>query len=111
MGIVPGSEVSDNNFYADFGFNLFSPIPGRTCDVFAAGFSVIENERGARDSGCAHYEGALEITYRCQLTPAISIQPDFQLFVNPNNRNESGAAYIVGVRAEVIFSSPLGAKL
>ncbi len=103
VGIVPGSEVSDNNFYADFGFNLFSPIPGRTCDVFAAGFSVIENERGARDSGCAHYEGALEITYRCQLTPAISIQPDFQLFVNPNNRNESGAAYIVGVRAEVIF--------
>ena len=102
VGIVPESRASDQNFYADFGFNWFAPIPGRTDDVFAAGFSVVENERSARVD-YAHYEGALEITYKCQLTPAISFQPDFQVFVNPGNRNESGATYVVGARVEVNF--------
>ena len=102
IGIVPDSKASDQNFYADFGFNWFSPIPGRGDDVFAAGFSVIENERSSR-AEYAHYEGALEITYKCQLTPAISFQPDFQVFVNPGNRNESGATYVVGARVEVNF--------
>ncbi len=103
VGIVPDAKVSDNTFYADFGFNWFSPIPGRSDDVLAAGFSVIENEGESRSGGLAHYDGALEITYRCQLTPAIAIQPDFQVFVNPEDRDESGAAYFAGVRVDVVF--------
>lgn len=46
LGIVPQANASDQNFYADFGFNWFGPIPGREDDIFAAAFSVIENERG-----------------------------------------------------------------
>ena len=102
LGWVPESCASDQNFYADFGFNCFSPIPGRKGDILAVGFSVIENERSMRES-YAHYEGALEITYKCQLTPAISVQPDFQIFLNPGNRNEFGAAYIAGARMEISF--------
>ena len=102
VGVVPESKHSDQNFYADFGFNWFSPLPGREDDVFAAGFSVIENEGDSRYvGGYSHYEGALEITYKCQLTPAIAIQPDFQLFTNPNGTK--GAAYVVGARAQVVF--------
>lgn len=102
VGYVPASSASDNNFYADFGLNWFAPIPQRPDDVLAVGFSVIENERSAR-SEFAHYESTLEITYKCQLTPAISVQPDMQIFLNPANREDSGAAYVIGVRAEVIF--------
>ena len=42
------------------------------------------------------------MTYRCQLTPAIAIQPDMQIFMNPNN-GDTGAAYVVGARVEVNF--------
>ena len=82
--IVPQANASDQNFYADFGFNWFGPIPGREDDIFAAAFSVIENERGARES-YSHYEGTLEITYQCRLTSAIVLQPDMQIFMNPGN--------------------------
>ena len=100
LGLVPSSKSSDQNFYADFGLNWFAPIPGRDDDVFAVAFSVIENERTSRDE-YSHYEGMLEVTYRCQLTPAIAIQPDFQFYTNPNNGGSS--AYIIGARAEVNF--------
>lgn len=99
FGFVPDSAASDNNFYADFGFNWFAPIPGRDDDVFAVGYSVMENERDAR-ADYAHYEGALEITYRCQLTPAIAIQPDLQIFTNTANES---AVYVAGARVEVNF--------
>lgn len=102
IGWAPESDSSNQNFYADFGFNCFSLIPGRDDDVFAVGFSVVENERAQRET-YASYEGALEITYKCQLTPAISLQPDLQIFVNPGNGDESGAAYIAGARMEVVF--------
>lgn len=102
VGFVPDAEQSDNNFYADFGFNWFAPIPCRENDVFAAGFSVIENERTARDD-YAHYEGTLEVTYRCQITPAISFQPDFQIYFNPATRDDCGAVYVAGARLEVVF--------
>ena len=104
IGWVPSSESSANNFYADFGLNVFGPIPQRPDDVFAVGFSVIENERDARYvDGFAHYEGTLEITYKAQITPAISFQPDFQIFFNPADRDDHGAAYVIGARAEVVF--------
>ena len=102
IGWAPSSSASDQNFYADFGFNWFAPIPGRSNDVFAVAYSLIENERAMRE-GYAHYESTLEITYRCQLTPAISIQPDFQIFLNPADRETRGAAYVVGARVEVNF--------
>lgn len=100
IGWVPSGRASDNNFYADFGFNWFAPIPSRESDVFAVGFSVIENERAAR-AEYSHYEGALEITYRVQITPAIALQPDFQIFVNQGEDSET--AYIAGARLEVNF--------
>ena len=100
IGWVPSGRASDNNFYADFGFNWFAPIPCRESDVFAVGFSVIENERAAR-AEYSHYEGALEITYRVQITSAIALQPDFQIFVNQGEDSET--AYIAGARLEVNF--------
>lgn len=107
LGIVPSSKSSDNTFYADFGINWFAPLPDRKDDVFAVAFSVIENEGATRygdleNPPYGHYDGTLEVTYRCQLTPAIAIQPDFQLFLNPDN-GENGAAYVIGARAEVNF--------
>lgn len=102
IGLVPDSKASDNNFYADFGFNWFAPLPERPDDVFAVACSVIENERDAR-ADYAHYEAALEVTYKAQLTPAISLQPDMQIFFNPAGRDDTGAVYVVGARAEVNF--------
>ena len=101
FGIAPDSKSSDQNFYTDFGINWFAPIPGRDDDVFAVAFSIVENEHAAR-ADYAHYESTLEVTYRCQLTPAIAIQPDMQIFMTPNN-GDTGAAYVVGARVEVNF--------
>ncbi len=103
FGIVPESSVSDNNFYADFGFNWFAPIPSRKADVFAAAVSVIENERSSREE-FSHYETTLELSYKMQLTSAITFQPDMQIFFNPALQNgDSQTAYIVGARVDVIF--------
>lgn len=101
FGIAPDSKSSDQNFYTDFGINWFAPIPGRDDDVFAVAFSIVGNEHAAR-ADYAHYESTLEVTYRCQLTPAIAIQPDMQIFMTPNN-GDTGAAYVVGARVEVNF--------
>lgn len=102
FGIVPESEASDQNFYTDFGLNWFAPIPGRDDDVFAVGVSIVENERGAR-AEYDHYESAIEVTYKCQLTPAMSIQPDMQIFLNPAGNAQTGAVYVIGARAEINF--------
>ena len=106
VGYVPSSECSDNNFYADFGFNWFSPIPGRGDDVFAVAVSVIENERQAREE-YSHYEATVEVTYRCQLTPAVAVQPNFQVFLNPKTSYDAtvydGPVYIVGARVDINF--------
>ncbi len=102
IGVVPDSGASDNNFYADFGFNWFAPIPERDEDIFAIGVSIIENEReSCREY--AHYETTLEASYRMQVTPAIVFQPDMQIYFNPAARDETGTAYVVGARLEVIF--------
>ncbi|MFR6034109.1 MAG: hypothetical protein ACLUKN_13640 [Bacilli bacterium] len=37
------------------------------------------------------------------INTAISLQPDFQIFVNQGGRNDSKAAYIVNARLEVNF--------
>jgi hypothetical protein len=102
VGIVPESEASDQNFYIDFGLNWFAPIPGRDDDVLAIGVSIVENERGSRVD-YDHYESAIEVTYKCQLTPAISIQPDLQIFLNPAENSQTGAVYVIGARAEINF--------
>ena len=104
FGWAPDALACQQNFYTDFGFNWFAPLPCRKNDVFAVGVSVVENERDSRYAdGNAHYEGMLEATYKIQLTPAIMLQPDFQIYFNPTNRNDGGAIYLVGARAEVVF--------
>ena len=103
-GWVPDALASCQNFYADFGFNWFAPICCRKDDVFAVGVSLVENERDSRYiDGNAHYETMLEAAYKLQLTPAISLQPDMQIYFNPTNRDADGAIYIIGARAEVAF--------
>ena len=103
IGWAPDSKASEQNFYADFGVNWFAPIPTRENDVFAVAFSVIENERTSR-ADYAHYESVLEATYKCQISPAISVQPDLQIFFNnPNSNGDTQTSYIIGARVEVVF--------
>ena len=42
VGWVPDSKSSEQNFYADFGFNWFAPIPTRVDDVFAIAFRLLK---------------------------------------------------------------------
>lgn len=103
VGWAPDSKASDQNFYADFGLNWFAPIPSRKDDVFAIAFSVIENERAAR-ADYDHYESVLEATYKFQISSAITIQPDLQIFFNnPNGNGDTQTTYIIGGRVEVVF--------
>ncbi len=119
---------SDRNlvsFYADTGINYKGLIPSRGDDVFgiALGYARIGNAARARDhdaqvfSGTPtpvrDYEAALEITYRAQVAPWWTVQPDFQVIFHPggnvaNPNDPSGLktipdAVILGLRSTIVF--------
>jgi len=111
--------------YVDGGINYKGLFPERDDDVFgiAVGFARISDAASARDrdasrfagaSGPAHdFETALEITYRAQLAPWWSLQPDLQYILHPGGSIADPGdprgirpirdALILGARSAVTF--------
>jgi porin len=61
------------------------------------------NTFNATDAPIREYETALELTYRCVITPWWSVQPDFQYVLNPGGSSAIGDAFVAGVRFNLIF--------
>lgn len=113
------------NFSVNAGVNLKAPLPGRDDDTFGVGFGVarISSYAAGFNKDTNFYgtspflvpvrgsETFLEVTYLAQVTPAVTVQPDFQYIfnpgggiANPNNpelrvKNEA----VFGVRTIVTF--------
>ncbi len=100
---APEENISACSRYVDAGINWFGPIPSRKDDVFALGVSAMYANSYARDAnGIYAYETCIEATYKAQITPAISLQPTFQVYFNPaTSSGDRETAFLAGIRVEV----------
>jgi len=107
-----GGAPSNTNFvdyYVDGGFNFSGFIPSRPLDI--AGIAVARSHVSGEFSDSQVAEGSLpysaetvvEGTYKVQLAPWWSIQPDIQYIVNPSGEQGSSDALELGVRTSVTF--------
>ncbi len=107
-----GSAPSNVNFvdyYVDGGFNFTGFLPGRDNDV--AGIAVARSHVSDDFSNAqmeerlppSTAETVIEATYKIQLAPWWSIQPDAQYIVTPSGVQGSHNATVLGVRTNIAF--------
>jgi porin len=103
------SEVNATGFYAGGGAVYTGLLRGRPEDQLGlavataiAGHDFVRasEEAGDRVAGA---EVAIEFTYRMQLTPWLSLQPDLQYIVSPGFDSGVDDALVLGTRVEIAF--------
>lgn len=107
-GFAP-SRYSFVDGYFDAGFNFTGFIPGRPQDV--AGIAVARSSISRQFSDGDVLQGnppstsetVIEATYKVNLAPFWSIEPDIQYIVNPSGVKGSTDAFVVGLRTTVAF--------
>ncbi len=119
------SDRNEVDFYADGGVNYKGMLPSRGDDVFGLGvaYARISGAASALDrdtnffTGTSRpvrdYEAAIELTYRAQMTPWWTVQPDLQYIfhpgghvpdpTDPTHTRPIGDALVVGVRTGIAF--------
>jgi porin len=107
-GFAP-SRYSFVDGYFDAGFNFTGFVPGRPQDVagIAVARSAISKEFSDADvlqgNPPSTSETVIEATYKVNIAPFWSIQPDIQYIVNPSGVKNSTDAFVVGLRTTVAF--------
>ena len=107
-----GGAPSNTNFvdyYVDGGFNFSGFIPSRLYDT--AGLAIARSHVSSQYSDSQVAQGSLpsttetvlEATYKVQIAPWWSVQPDFQYIVNPSGVQGSKNATVLGLRSSVAF--------
>lgn len=97
------------NFYFDTGLTYRGLIPGRDDDTIGLAFAYgqIGNtaKRQLLDEGSTGVgaEMVIELSYQCQVTPWLIVQPDVQYIINPGGTQDLDNALVVGGRASVTF--------
>ena len=108
-GLAPAERNVIGHFF-DVGFNFTGFLPGRANDVagiafarpsFTSGFS--KYQQSVNGSAAFDSENVLELTYRAQLTPWWTLQPDFQLILTPGGESKSENAVVLGLRTSLLF--------
>ena len=121
-----GGDRPDRNLvtlYADSGLNFKGMITDRAADIFGVAFAVARIGSGARalDADAVQFSGlatpirdveaVAELTYRCQLTPWWSLQPDVQFIRHPGGgialpsqpAKPIPDAVVLGLRSALLF--------
>lgn len=102
-------NVNTVDWYVDGGFNFSGFVPGRlldtagialACSSFSHDFSDAQVSSGTR---AYNTESVLEATYKIQVSPWWTVQPDFQYIFSPSGEDGSHNATILGVRTTVAF--------
>jgi porin len=107
-----GGAPSNTNFvdyYVDGGFNFTGFIPGRDLDV--AGIAVarshvsddFSDSQVAQGNPPSTAETVIEATYKVQIAPWWTIQPDVQYIVTPSGVQYSHNATVIGLRTNITF--------
>jgi porin len=103
------SNTTFVDYYVDGGFNFTGFIPGRVNDVGGLGlarshvskdFSEAQIQQGNPPSTA---ETVIEATYKIQLAPWWTLQPDIQYIVTPSGVEGSQDAVVLGMRTTVVF--------
>ena len=98
------SDANFVNFYVDGGFNFTGFVPGRQRDVagIALAYSKVSDDfsDSQRTQGLPGFsnETVLEATYRVNIAPWWSVQPDLQYVFNPSGQDGSHDALVLGMR-------------
>ena len=122
VGTVTPGDRNLISLYADAGLTYSGLIPGRADDTagIAVGFARIGDHARGLDQDTRFFTGnplfpvrsqevVLEVTYKAQLTPWLTMQPDFQYVFNPSGGvlNPDGSprrnAVVLGFRSVVTF--------
>lgn len=108
-----GYAPADRNivdWYVDAGCNFAGLVPGRPHDV--AGLALARSsfsrdysryEQTMNGQSVTDAELIAEATYRAQLTPWWTLQPDFQYVVTPGGVSDCRDAVVFGLRTTVVF--------
>ena len=110
--IRSGGAPSNTNFvdyYIEGGFNFAGFVPGRDNDVagiavarshVSSDFSDVQESLGNPGSTT---ETVIEATYKVQIAPWWSLQPDVQYIITPSGVVGSQNAVVLGLRTTVAF--------
>ncbi|MEO6848900.1 MAG: carbohydrate porin [Chthoniobacterales bacterium] len=107
-GFAP-ANVSFISGYIDTGLNFIGFVPGRDADVVGIAFSRsfissdFSSAQQYQDGPAAYGENVLEATYKINITPWWSLQPDLQYIVNPGGNVGSPSSLVLGLRTTVAF--------
>lgn len=103
VGHSPDEEKNTVSWYGDVGLSYVGLLPGREDDVFGFGVTYTDFSDDYLDAtpGVSHSETVLEWTYQAAVTKWLSVQPDMQWILDPHEGESD--AFVVGVRAEVLF--------
>jgi porin len=103
------ADVNTIAWYVDAGFNFSGFVPDRlldtagvalACSSFSSDFSDAQVSSGSR---AYNTESVLEATYKIQISPWWTLQPDFQYIFTPSGEDDSHNATILGLRTTVTF--------
>lgn len=97
-------DIHDLDYTMTAGLNYHGLIDGRDDDL--AGVAISYNHAGdkaQRVNGYENAETAIEVTYKAQLKPWLSVQPDVQYIMNPGMDKTLENVWVVGFRTEVEF--------
>ncbi len=103
------SDLNQISSYWGAGINYTGLIPGRNQDI--TGLAVASARNGnsfmkftkADGNDVEHTETAIELTYRAEVLPWLTLQPDIQYILNPGMDPSLDDALVAGVRMEVLF--------
>lgn len=93
-------EFSEVEQYIGGGFTWRGTIPARNNDILGLGIFhvVFSNDADFEDDG----ETSIELFYKAQVTPWLSIKPDVQYIINPGGDGKDDA-FAMGIRWEIVF--------
>jgi len=117
FGRLAGAPSNRNtvDFYIDGGIVFSGFIPSRPDDSFGAGFAYAQVSDDARDADrlerasdptykIRDYESIVEVFYKAQIVPGLTIQPDLQYMWNPGGHVAGNDDAIYGgVRVSVAY--------
>jgi porin len=93
-------SVSDAAMHLAGGLNWAGPFASRSDDALGLYCSFVDL---SEDAGYADDELVIELFYKLQVTPFMSIKPDLQYIINPSGDSTLDDAFVFGLRAETTF--------
>ena len=102
-------------FSLEGGLHWGGAIPGRDNDALGLGIAFVKmsdraasavraaNLRDRTSFGVPDFEATVELVYRYQAAPWLSIQPHVQYVIRPGGTKDHGDALVIGVRTNFAF--------